>query len=345
MSNRDRMRVLVTGGAGFIGCNLVRELLQRSAVSFVVVLDVLTYAGSRINLKDVEGCSNFQFIKADIRDLEEMRRLVRELDCDRVFHLAAESHVDRSITGPAEFVETNVMGTFNLLEACRETWGENYEDRRFVHVSTDEVYGSLGSDGCFTEDTPYAPRSPYSASKAGSDHLVQAYFHTYQFPAIVTHCSNNYGPYQFPEKLIPKTIARAISGDPIPVYGDGKNVRDWIHVSDHVKALCEILASGTNGETYNIGGGNEVPNIELVNSICDTVDEILARKAGASRKLIQFVTDRLGHDFRYAIDSKKITTQLGWQPKKEFKPSIEETIQWYTDNTSWVETVLSNTKH
>jgi len=338
------MRVLVTGGAGFIGCNLVRELMNRSEVSFLAVLDALTYAGSRMNIKDVEGCSNFQFIKADIRDLEEMRQLVRELDCDRVFHLAAESHVDRSITGPAEFVETNVLGTFNLLEACRETWGADYEDRRFVHVSTDEVYGSLGSDGCFTEDTPYAPRSPYSASKAGSDHLVRAYFHTYQFPAIVTHCSNNYGPYQFPEKLIPKTIARAISGDPIPVYGDGKNVRDWIHVTDHVKALCEILESGTDGETYNIGGGNEIPNIELVNSICDTVDEILARKTGTSRKLIQFVTDRLGHDFRYAIDSRKIMTQLGWHPGKEFKSSIAETIQWYTDNTSWVETVSSKLK-
>ena len=339
------MRVLVTGGAGFIGTNLVHELIRRSEVSFVTVLDALTYAGNRINLEDIADLAKFRFIKADIRNFEETHRIIDESNCDYVFHLAAESHVDRSITGPAEFVETNVLGTFNLLEACRDTWPTGYDGKRFVHVSTDEVYGSLGADGCFTEDSPYAPRSPYSASKAASDHLVQAYFHTYGFPAIVTHCSNNYGPYQFPEKLIPKTIAKAMKSDSIPVYGDGKNVRDWIHVSDHVEALWKILASGTDGETYNIGGDNEIPNIELVNSICDTVDEVLSRKAGTSRNLIQFVTDRLGHYFRYAIDSSKVASQLGWHAQREFRPSMEETIRWYIDNATWVEAMLEDDRN
>jgi|TARA_B110000438_G_scaffold72713_1_gene72772 dTDP-glucose 4,6-dehydratase len=337
----DQMRVLVTGGAGFIGCNLVRALVKQPEVSFVAVLDALTYAGSAMNLETVESSSKFQFIKGDIRDLEGLRRMVLKLDCDRVFHLAAESHVDRSITGPSEFIETNVLGTFNLLEVCRELWSVNLRGKRFIHVSTDEVYGSLGPEGSFTEETPYAPRSPYSASKAGSDHLVRAYFHTYQFPAIVTHCSNNYGPYQYPEKLIPKTISRALKGERIPVYGDGKNVRDWIHVQDHVDALWQLMVSGNDGEVYDIGGGNEITNIDLVNSICDEFDRVKGYQAGVSRKLITFVEDRPGHDFRYSINFGKITNLLGWRPQQEFPASLSETVQWYVDHENWMREVIT----
>jgi len=339
--SNDGMRLLVTGGAGFIGTNVVRELLPRPEVARLVVLDCLTYAGHRANLAEVEENSKFSFAKVDLRDASAVTKLVNEEMCSHVMHLAAESHVDRSITGPAAFVETNVMGTFNLLEACRESWAGEWTDRRFLHVSTDEVFGSLGETGAFSETSPYQPNSPYSASKASADHLVRAYFHTYGFPAIITNCSNNYGPYQFPEKLIPQTIHRAATGQTIPVYGDGSNVRDWLFVEDHVKALWLALTKGKPGESYNVGGDNEWPNLRVVETICDLVDVRLERPAGTARELITFVTDRPGHDFRYAIDAGKIQRELGWKAGHDFPQAMQRTVDWYLENEDWVKSVMS----
>ncbi len=331
----DAQRVLVTGGAGFIGCHLVKALLEKELVSSVIVYDALTYAGHLANLSEVKDHPKFKFVQGDIRDIAKVEDILSSNQCNQVYHLAAESHVDRSITGPAEFVETNVLGTFNLLETCRNLWAD-LDGCRFLHVSTDEVYGALGETGCFDEQTPYDPRSPYSASKASSDHLARSYFHTFQFPVLITHCSNNFGSYQHPEKLIPKTISRIMAGEIIPVYGDGSNVRDWIYVEDHVLALILVMEQGRLGETYDIGGGNEESNLNLVNCICDEIDKLLDKEVGHSRKLIEFVADRLGHDFRYAINSQKISKQLGWAPQSRFKSALNNTIQWYLENRNWV---------
>ena len=329
-------RVLVSGGAGFIGSHLVKSVLENESVDSVVVYDALTYAGDMANLSDVENHPKFKFVQGDIRDIDQVEEVFSTHNCNRVYHLAAESHVDRSITGPVEFVETNVLGTFNLLETCRNLWAA-LEGCRFVHVSTDEVYGTLDDKGFFNEQTAYAPRSPYSASKAGSDHLARSYFHTYRFPVLITHCSNNFGPYQHPEKLIPKIISCVISGEQIPVYGDGRNVRDWIYVEDHILALNQVMDRGRLGETYDIGGGNEKTNLDLVNCICDECDITMNKEVGYSRGLIEFVADRPGHDFRYAINSEKISKELNWTPRNRFEDALNNTIQWYFENRNWVQ--------
>jgi dTDP-glucose 4,6-dehydratase len=333
------MNLLVTGGAGFIGSHFVRQTIARPEVTRLVNLDCLTYAGHLANLEVVRAASKYVFEKVDLRDKPEVLRVVEEYAITHVVHLAAESHVDRSVSGPGDFIHTNVVGTFHLLEACRDFWGANVAGRRFLHVSTDEVYGSLGPAGYFTETSPYAPSSPYSASKAGSDMLVRAYHHTYGLPAIITNCSNNYGPHQFPEKLIPVVIQSVLARKPIPVYGDGLNVRDWLFVLDHVEALWLTLRQGREGETYNIGGHNEWPNIRIVELICDLIDEMDPQTGGNSRKLISFVKDRPGHDRRYAIDASKIERELGWRPAHTFEQGIRKTVQWYLDNQSWVRTV------
>lgn len=343
------MRVLVTGGAGFIGCNLVQHIIDRPELERLVVLDSLTYAGHLENLAPVRAHPRFVFEQVDLRDKPAVYQVVKQHRITHVMHLAAESHVDRSITGPADFIYTNVIGTFNLLEACRVYWLEECSsaDRagyRFLHVSTDEVYGSLGPTGYFTENTPYAPNSPYSASKAAADMLVRAYHHTYGLPALITNCSNNFGPYQFPEKLIPVTIQALLERRPVPVYGDGLNVRDWLYVRDHVEALWLVLTRGRPGQTYNIGAGNEWPNIRLVELICDLVDELAPQLGGNSRSLITFVKDRPGHDRRYAIDATKIKTELGWRPVHPFRESLRETVLWYINNQDWVRTVLANAR-
>lgn len=341
------MNLLVTGGAGFIGSNLIQHLIGQPAISKLVNLDCLTYAGHLVSLSSVERNPKYAFEKVDLRDQENVRRVMREHQVSHVMHLAAESHVDRSISGPADFISTNIVGTFNLLEACREFWGagESHNaaenERRFHHVSTDEVYGSLGPTGYFTETTPYAPNSPYSASKASSDMLVRAYHHTYGLNTVITNCSNNYGPYQFPEKLIPVIIQNLIQRKPLPVYGDGLNVRDWLFVRDHVEALWQVLLRGRAGETYNIGGHNEWANIRIVELICDLVDEFRPDLGGESRKLITFVKDRPGHDRRYAIDATKMKQELGWKPAYTFETGIRETVQWYLDHQDWVKTVLA----
>lgn len=334
------MNLLVTGGAGFIGSNLVRHVLPQPEVARLVVLDCLTYAGHLANLEGVRQDPRFVFEKVDLRDQAEVRRVVRDHAITHVLHLAAESHVDRSIAGPAAFIHTNVVGTFHLLEACREAWPAGAADRRFLHVSTDEVYGSLGPTGLFTETTPYAPNSPYSASKAGSDLLVRAYHHTYGLPAIITNCSNNYGPYQFPEKLIPVIIQSVRHRRSIPIYGDGMNVRDWLYVGDHAEALWLALRRGRPGETYNIGGGNEWPNLRIVERVCDLMDELAPQLGGHSRKLMTFVPDRPGHDRRYAIDATKIATELGWHARHTFDTGLRETVLWYLGNEEWVRLVL-----
>ena len=337
----EGMRLLVTGGAGFIGSNVVHTLLPRPEVDRLVVLDCLTYAGHQANLAGAKEHSKFAFAKVDLRDQKAVSKLIQEEAISHVMHLAAESHVDRSISGPSAFVETNVMGTLNLLEACRELWTNERSECRFLHVSTDEVFGSLGETGVFSETSPYQPNSPYSASKAGADHLVRAYYHTYGFPVVITNCSNNYGPFQFPEKLIPQTIHRAASGQSIPVYGDGTNVRDWLYVKDHVEALWVGLTRGESGESYNIGGDNEWPNLRVVETVCDMVDKQLKRPAGTARELITFVKDRPGHDFRYAINAGKIRRELGWKPAHDFESALEMTVDWYLSNRDWVETVMS----
>ncbi len=333
------MNLLVTGGAGFIGSNLVAQVIDDPAVATLVNLDCLTYAGHPANLRTVEAHPKYRFEKVDLRNKPEVLRVVREHGITHVMHLAAESHVDRSISGPGDFIHTNIVGTFHLLEACREVWQGSREERRFLHVSTDEVYGSLGATGYFTETTPYAPNSPYSASKASSDLLVRAYHHTYGLPVVTTNCSNNYGPNQFPEKLIPVVIQNLLNRKPVPVYGDGLNVRDWLYVRDHAVALWEVLRRGRLGETYNIGGHNEWANIRIVELICDLIDELKPELGGGSRSLISFVKDRPGHDRRYAIDASKIREELGWVPDHTFETGIRETVRWYLDHQDWVEEV------
>lgn len=337
------MNLLITGGAGFIGSNLVQLVIDKPEVQKLVNLDCLTYAGHLENVQAVERHPKYRFEKVDLRDKDAVLDVVRRHDITHVMHLAAESHVDRSISGPGDFIHTNVVGTFNLLEACRATWlsGNSSSTVRFHHVSTDEVYGSLGDTGYFMETTPYAPNSPYSASKAASDMLVRAYHHTYGMPAVITNCSNNYGPYQFPEKLIPVVIQSILTRKPVPVYGDGLNVRDWLFVRDHAEALWVVLTRGREGETYNIGGHNEWANIRIVELICDLVDEFAPDLGGKSRKLIAFVKDRAGHDRRYAIDATKIQEQLGWVPAHRFEDGIRETVRWYLDHQDWVKAVLT----
>ncbi len=337
------MRLLVTGGCGFIGSNFVRLALSHLPDCRLVNLDKLTYAGNPRNLIDLEGDSRYRFVHGDICDAVLVEQLFAEETIDTVVHFAAESHVDRSITGPGEFVRTNIVGTFTLLEAAKTAWGTQRERQRFLHISTDEVYGSLGDTGFFTEETSYDPRSPYSASKAASDHLVSAYHHTYGLPTLTTNCSNNYGPYHFPEKLVPLIISNALNGKELPVYGDGRNVRDWLYVEDHCAAILTVLQKGRVGETYNIGGNNEKQNLEVVQTICDLLDAKVGRLAdGAPRRsLIRFVTDRPGHDRRYAIDAGKIRTELGWQPAVTFEQGIERTIDWYLANPAWVEEIVN----
>ena len=333
------MNLLVTGGAGFIGSNLIHHVIDRAEVARLVNLDCLTYAGHLENLERVAKHPKYVFEKVDLRDRGAVIGVVKKHDITHVLHLAAESHVDRSITGPGDFISTNIVGTFNLLEAVRGHWEGSFKGKRFHHVSTDEVYGSLGPTGFFTEQTPYAPNSPYSASKASSDLLVRAYHHTYGLPVVTTNCSNNYGPYQFPEKLIPVIIESICTRKAIPVYGDGMNVRDWLYVRDHAEALWQVLTRGKEAETYNIGGHNEWANIRIVELICDLMDELAPHLGGNSRKLITFVKDRPGHDRRYAIDAGKIKKELGWMPAHTFETGIRETVQWYLNNQEWVKRV------
>jgi dTDP-glucose 4,6-dehydratase len=341
------MNLLVTGGAGFIGSNLIQHVIDQPVITKLVNLDCLTYAGHLENLESVARHPKYVFERVDLRDKAATHRVVEQHRITHVLHLAAESHVDRSITGPGDFIHTNVVGTFHLLEACRACWlGDAvrgvHPAPRFHHVSTDEVYGSLGPTGLFTETTPYAPNSPYSASKAASDLLVRAYHHTYGLDTVITNCSNNYGPFQFPEKLIPVVIQSVLARKPIPVYGDGMNVRDWLYVRDHAEALWLVLQRGRAGETYNIGGHNEWANLHIVQRICDTVDEFAPHLGGNSRRLITFVKDRPGHDRRYAIDASKIQRELGWTPAHRFESGIRETIRWYLDHQDWVRTVLGH---
>ncbi len=335
------MNLLITGGAGFIGSNLIQHVIDRPEVKKLVNLDCLTYAGHLENLERVAKHPKYVFEQIDIRDKAAVLEVVRKHAVSHVMHLAAESHVDRSITGPGDFISTNIVGTFHLLEACRAQWGQELDNKKFHHVSTDEVYGSLGATGFFTETTPYAPNSPYSASKASSDMLVRAYHHTYGLPTVITNCSNNYGPFQFPEKLIPVVIQSIMARKPVPVYGDGMNVRDWLYVRDHAEALWQVATRGKLGETYNIGGHNEWANIRIVELICDLIDEFKPELGGNSRKLITFVKDRPGHDRRYAIDAGKIQRELGWTPAHTFETGIRETVRWYLDNQPWVNAVLA----
>ena len=335
------MKILITGGAGFIGSHLIREMVLKYPKYSIFNLDALTYAGNLENLKDVEKASNYTFIKGDIVDANFITSLFEKHRFDAVVHLAAESHVDRSISDPMSFVRTNIIGTVNLLNAARDSWQGDYGNKRFYHVSTDEVYGSLGAEGLFTETTSYDPNSPYSASKASSDHFIRAYGETYGFPYVITNCSNNYGPNQFPEKLIPLFIHNIIEKKPLPVYGDGKYTRDWLFVKDHATAIDLVFHEGKNHETYNIGGFNEWQNIDLVKLLCRLMDKKLDRPKGSSEKLITYVTDRPGHDLRYAIDANKINSELGWKPSVTFEQGIELTIDWYLSNETWLKNVTS----
>lgn len=343
--------ILITGGAGFIGSHVVRLFVNKYPDYHIINLDALTYAGNLANLKDIEAKSNYTFVKADICDFETICRVFEEYDIDGVIHLAAESHVDRSIRDPFTFARTNVMGTLSMLQAAKHYWGNDMNDKRFYHISTDEVYGALELDSpdgtapygseFFRETTKYDPHSPYSASKASSDHFVRAFHDTYGLPTIVTNCSNNYGPYQFPEKLIPLFINNICTGKPLPVYGKGENVRDWLYVEDHARAIDLIFHKGKIGETYNIGGFNEWKNIDIVKVLIRTVDRLLGRQEGTSTHLITYVTDRAGHDLRYAIDSTKLKQELGWEPSLQFEEGIEKTVRWYLDNRDWMENITS----
>ena len=333
--------ILITGGAGFIGSHVVRLFVTKYPDYKIVNLDKLTYAGNLTNLTDIENAPNYVFEKADICDNETIRQLFKKHGFSHVIHLAAESHVDRSIKDPFTFAQTNVMGTLLLLQAAKEHWGGNYNEKLFYHISTDEVYGSLENGGFFTETTPYDPRSPYSASKASSDHFVRAYHNTYGLPVVVSNCSNNYGPYQFPEKLIPLFINNIRNNTPLPVYGKGENIRDWLYVIDHARAIDLILHKGKTGETYNIGGFNEWKNIDLIKVLIKVTDKLLGRAEGASDNLITYVADRAGHDLRYAIDSSKLKNELGWEPSLQFEEGIEKTVRWYLDNQEWLNQVTS----
>ncbi|MFB6317481.1 dTDP-glucose 4,6-dehydratase [Saccharicrinis sp. FJH54] len=334
-------KILITGGAGFIGSHVVRLFVNKYPEYKIFNLDKLTYAGNLANLSDIEGRENYSFIKGDIVDEGFITSLFREHQFDGVIHLAAESHVDRSISNPTEFVFTNVIGTVNLLNAARLIWKDNYDQKRFYHISTDEVYGSLGISGFFTETTAYDPHSPYSASKASSDHFVRAYHDTFGIPTVVSNCSNNYGSYQFPEKLIPLFINNIKNNKPLPVYGKGENVRDWLWVEDHARAIDVIYHKGKTGETYNIGGHNEWTNIALIKLLCQIMDKKLGRNQGQSEKLITYVKDRAGHDLRYAIDSTKLQNELNWQPSLQFEEGLEKTVEWYLSNEAWLNNVVS----
>jgi len=333
--------ILITGGAGFIGSHVVRLFVNKYPDVNIINLDKLTYAGNLENIKDIEDYDNYNFVKGDITDLEFVRSLFGQHNFDGVIHLAAESHVDRSITDPLIFARVNVMGTGTLLQVAKEAWKNDFSEKKFFHVSTDEVYGSLGDEGFFHETTAYDPRSPYSASKASSDHLVRAFFHTYKMPIVISNCSNNYGPNQFPEKLLPLFINNIIKKKPLPVYGKGVNVRDWLYVKDHASAIDQIFHNGKLGETYNIGGHNEWKNIDLIKELCKQMDEKLGREKGSSENLITYVTDRAGHDHRYAIDASKIQKELGWKPSLQFEEGLGETIDWYLENIQWLENVTS----
>lgn len=332
--------ILVTGGAGFIGSHLIRLLVNKYPDYHIVNLDLLTYAGNLENLTDIEKKDNYTFVKGDIVDDQFLDQLFSKYDFDGVIHLAAESHVDRSIEDPMSFIKTNIIGTVNLLNAARKAWGD-YKGKRFYHVSTDEVYGSLGETGFFTEETSYDPRSPYSSSKASSDHLVRAYHHTYGMPIVVSNCSNNYGPYQFPEKLLPLFIHNIKNEKALPVYGDGKYTRDWLWVEDHAIAIDKIYHEGRNGETYNIGGNNEWKNIDLIHALCEIMDDLLDRAEGSSAGLIKYVTDRPGHDRRYAIDASKLMNELGWEPTIKSTEGLRKTAEWYLNNSEWLDNVTS----
>ena len=338
------MRVLITGGAGFIGSAVARRFIAETDDE-IMILDKLTYAGNLDSLAPIAGSPRYSFLQADICDRDALKGALADFQPDVLMHLAAESHVDRSIDGPAAFIDTNIVGTFILLEAALEYWRALPSERaarfRFQHISTDEVFGTLGSEGYFREDTPYAPNSPYSASKAGSDHLVRAWRETYGLPTIVTNCSNNYGPYHFPEKLIPLMILSALEGKPLPVYGQGENVRDWLFVDDHADALMLVAKKGVIGESYNVGGRNEKKNIEVVETICDLLDMLRPRAVGSYRQLITFVEDRPGHDLRYAIDCSKIERELGWTPKETFETGMRRTVQWYLENSDWWQAIRS----
>jgi len=336
-----KRNILVTGGAGFIGSHLVRLLLNKYPTYHIINMDVLTYAGNLENLKDIEVKENYTFVKCDICDFKKVKQIFEDYKIDSVIHLAAESHVDRSIEDPFSFAQTNVMGTLSLLQAAKSYWNENFNNKLFYHVSTDEVYGSLDEEGFFTETTKYDPHSPYSASKASSDHFVRAFYDTYGMPVVISNCSNNYGSHQFPEKLIPLFINNIVNNKPLPVYGKGENVRDWLFVNDHAVAIDVILHKGKLGETYNIGGFNEWKNIDLTKVMIKIVDRMLGRKEGSSEKLITYVNDRAGHDLRYAIDSSKLKNELGWEPSLQFEEGIEKTIKWYLENKEWVDNVTS----
>jgi len=334
-------KIMITGGAGFIGSHLVRLFVKKYPEYQIINLDALTYAGNLENLKDVESYPNYFFEKGDILDEKHMQRLFKEYLIDAVIHLAAETHVDRSITDPLSFVRTNVLGTVSMLNTCKQQWETDLQGKLFYHVSTDEVYGSLGRDGFFTEETHYDPRSPYSASKASSDHFVMAYHHTYGLPVVLSNCSNNYGSHHFPEKLIPLMINNIKNNQPLPIYGKGENVRDWLWVEDHVRAIDLIFHRGRKGEKYNIGGFNEWRNIDIVNLLCRIMDKKLGRKEGDSAKLIRFVKDRPGHDLRYAIDATKLNKELQWKPSVQFEEGLEMTVDWYLQNSEWIKDVTS----